>query len=86
MKLRKEFITYAMDDRQIMVSSDTKRFSGMVRSNETAAFIIDCLKEDTDMESIVSRMMQKYDAPRETIAADVAKVIETLKSINAIEE
>ena len=86
MKLRKEFITYAMDDRQIMVSSDTKRFSGMVRSNETAAFIIDCLKEETDKDGIISKMMQKYDAPKETIAADVDKVIDTLRSINAIEE
>lgn len=86
MKLRKEFITYAMDDRQIMVSSDTKRFSGMVRSNETAAFIIDCLKEETDKEGIVSKMLEKYDAPRETVAADVDKVLETLRSINAIDE
>lgn len=85
MKLKNEFITYNTDDRQIMVATDTKLFSGLVKSNETAAFIIDCLKEETDEDSIVEKMLQEYDAPKEVIAKDVHLVIEKLKGINAID-
>lgn len=85
MKLKKEFVTYDTDGKQIMVSVDTKRFSGMVKSNETAAFIINCLKEETDADSIVEKMLQEYDAPREAIAKDVQKVIDTLKEIGALD-
>ena len=61
-------------------------FNGVVRSNSTAAFIVDCLKAETTMDAIVDRMCAKYDAPRETIAADVAEIINTLRGINALEE
>ena len=85
MKLKKEFVTYDTDGKQIMVSVDTKRFSGMVKSNETAAFIINCLKEETDADSIVEKMLQEYDAPREVIASDVQKVIDKLQEIGALD-
>ena len=85
MKLKKEFVTYDTDGKQIMVSVDTKRFSGMVKSNETATFIINCLKEETDADSIVEKMLQEYDAPREVIAKDVQKVIDKLQEIGALD-
>ena len=50
MKLKKEFITQDVDDMQVMVSTDNKLFSGIVRSNKSAAFIVNCLKEDTTIE------------------------------------
>jgi hypothetical protein len=61
-------------------------FSGIVRSNKTAAFIVDCLKEETTEEQIVNAMCAKYDAPREEIAADVKEILDTLRKINALEE
>ena len=86
MKLKKEFITHECDGEQIMVSGNTSVFSGMVRSNSTAAFIVDCLKEETTKEKIVDAMEERYDAPREVIDADVGKIIEQLKAIGAIDE
>ena len=65
---------------------DAEEFSGIVRSNKTAAFIVDCLKEETTTEAIVEKMVAKYDADRETIAADVTEIINTLREINALEE
>ncbi len=84
MKLKDTFITYAASGEHTMVS--TEGFSGVVRSNKTAAFIIESLKEPTTMEQIVEAMEAKYDAPREVIEKDVAKVLEELRSIGAIEE
>lgn len=86
MKLKPEMITHSMDDSQIMVSTDKDVFSGIVTSNPTAAFIVDCLKEDTTPEEIKQAMLQKYDAPYEVISEDVDKVIAQLRSIGVITE
>lgn len=85
MKLRKEFITQNMGGEQIMVATGGK-FSGMVRSNATAAYIVDLLKEETSKEEILEKMLAQYDAPRSVIEPDVDKVIGTLRSIGALEE
>ena len=85
MKLKKEFITHMSGDEQLMISAGGG-FSGMVRSNKTAAFIIDMLKEDVTKEDIVSAMLEIYDADEAVIAADVDKVIAALSGIGAIDE
>lgn len=48
MRLKDEFITYETDGEQIMVAAGTDSFSGLVRSNETAGFIVECLKKNCD--------------------------------------
>jgi methyltransferase-like protein len=85
MKLKKEFITHTSGDEQLMISAGGS-FNGMVRSNKTAAFIIDLLKEETTKEKIVSVMLETYDADEQVISADVDKVIDALRSIGAIDE
>ncbi len=86
MKLKENYIVQEIDGEQFMVPVGGEAFSGIVRSNETAAFIVDCLKEETTMDAIVDRMCAEYDAPREMIAADVAEIINTLRGIHALEE
>ena len=86
MKLKREFITQQIGDRQYMVASGTSSFKGMISSNKTAAFIVDCLKEETTEEAVVDAMCEKYDAPREVIAVDVKEILDTLRRINALEE
>lgn len=86
MKLKSDFITQVIDDTQFLVPLGGETFQGIVRSNKTAAFIVDCLKEETTEEAIVDAMCQKYDAPRATIAADVAEILNTLRGIHALEE
>lgn len=88
MRLHEEFAVHDAGDEQIMVATGTmvSNFNGLVRSNATAAFIVDQLKEDTTEEQIVEAMFAQYDAPKEVIAADVAKIIAQLRSIGAIVE
>ena len=86
MKLKSDFITQDIDDTQFLVPLGAEAFQGIVRNNSTAAFIVSCLKEETTMDQVVDAMCAKYDADRITIETDVKDVIETLKSINAIEE
>ena len=86
MKLKDGFITHETDGKQIMVGAGGTGFSGLVRSNRTAAFIIDCLKEETTPESIADQMEKLYDAPREVIEQDILRVLESLREIGALDE
>ena len=86
MKLKPDFITQDIDDTQFLVPVGAEAFSGIVRSNRTAAFIVDRLKQDTSEEAIVEAMSREYDAPRERIAADVAEILGILRRIRALEE
>ncbi|MBR6090453.1 MAG: PqqD family protein [Anaerolineaceae bacterium] len=86
MRLKEDLITQDLDDTQFLVPVGAESFSGIVRSNPTAAFIVNCLKEETTEGQIVDAMCARYDAPRETIAADVKEILDTLRGINALAE
>ena len=85
MKLKENFIIHETDGEQIMVAT-AGNFSGMVRSNATAAFIVNCLKTETTKEAILDAMYQKYEGSRDIMAADIDKVLNNLREIGALEE
>ena len=86
MKLKEDFLTQDIDDTLFLVPIGEEAFNGIVRGNRTAAFIVECLREETMEEQIVDAMCAKYDAPREVITADVKEILETLRKIGALEE
>ena len=86
MKLKEDFITQTIDDTQFLIPTGADAFNGIVRSNSTAAFIVDQLKEETTEEKVVNALCAKYDAPREVIEKDVRRILDTLRSINALDE
>ena len=86
MKLKSEFITQNVEDTQFLVPVGSDAFSGVVRSNRTAAFIVDCLKNETKKDEIVDAMCQKYSVTREVVAQDVERILDFLRKIDAIEE
>ena len=85
MKLKQSIIVQDIGDTQFLVPLGGEAFKGIVRSNGTAAFIVDCLKEETTEEAVVDAMCREYNAPREVIAADVKEILEKLRCINALE-
>lgn len=86
MRLKQEFITQEIDGEQIMVPSGETGFYGLVRSNETAAFIVNCLKQDTTKEQIVDAMFNRYDASRDVVEKSVENVLNKLIKIGAIDD
>lgn len=86
MKLKDSFITHTVNGEQLMVSLDSSVFSGLIRSNSTAAFIIDCLRGETDKQGILSAMLEKYNGDPEIMSADIDMVISRLFEIGALEE
>ena len=86
MRIKSEFITHWSNDQQLMGCINKDGFHGMVRSNKTAAEIIDILKEDTSEEQIVAIMQKKYTVQDDIIKEDVEMVINNLRKIGALEE
>ena len=85
MRLKNTFITHDSEGEQVLIDV-TSSFAGLVRSNKTAAFIVDCLNTDTTKEQIVDAMYEKYDAPKEVLKKDVDAIIDKLRGIGALEE
>ena len=86
MKLKSGFITQMIDDTQFLVPVGGEAFSGIARSNGTAAFIVDCLQEDTTEEKITDALCARYDVDRAVAEADVSEIIAKLRGIHALEE
>ena len=59
MKLKEGFITHESMSEHITVTAGNTDFNGMVRSNQTAGFIIECLKNDVTCNEIVAKMLEK---------------------------
>ena len=85
MKLKDTFISHMSDGEQVLVDISNS-FSGVIRNNNTAAFIVEQLRSDTTLDAIVDAMYEKYDAPRERLRSDAEAVIEKLRSVGAVEE
>lgn len=81
MKLKEGFITYNTGDENLLVATGEagKSFNGIVRNNETAAFIAELLKEEITEEEIVSRILDTYDVDENTAKKDVRKLLDTFK-------
>lgn len=86
MKLKEGFLTHTTDGVQYLVPVGNTGFSGLVRSNATAALIVDALKQDTTAEAITDLILARFDAPREKVAADVERILDTLRQIGALDE
>lgn len=86
MKLKDGFVVQEIDGEFIMVSLNSAAFHGLVRMNKTAAFVLECLGEETSRDAIVDAMAAKYDAPREVLARNADGVLEKLRSISALDE
>lgn len=87
MKLKKGFITHTVGGTQMMVAVGpaVKLFHGLVRSNETAAFIVECLKKETTTEEIVDHLCKEYEVEPAEAKKDVENILEQLNKIGALE-
>ncbi|MDD6060599.1 MAG: PqqD family protein [Ruminococcus sp.] len=85
MKLKESFVTHKNKDDYMMIDASGK-FAGLIHSNATTAFIVDCLRTETTKEEIIQKMLDKYDADETDVAKDVDKIINALKSIGAVDE
>ena len=85
MRLKDSFVTHDNKDGQVMVDA-SGQFSGIIKSNKSAAFVVDMLKEEHTEEELVEALFAKYDAPMEVLASDVHGLIAKLRKAGALIE
>ena len=87
MKLKEEIVLGSIDgkDFAIATGSLSKRFNGLINNNKTAAFIFQLLKTEQTEDSIVSAMLEKYDADEAVIREDVKEILAQLKELDILE-
>ena len=88
MKLKQGFITQDYRGEQLMVQVGRGRnaFHGLVRSNETAAFIVNCLKRETSEAELLRALTETYEVDEQRAAAGLRNILEKLRGIGALEE
>lgn len=87
MKLNPSFLTHTVKGEHYVISTNESKFKGIIKNNETSAFIVECLKSDTTENAIVDKLMSEYKGVKRAIVErDVANIIDKLRKIGAIEE
>ena len=85
MKLNDKFLIHNDGDTKFVVSTGNTDFNGIARGNETAGFIIDCLRSDITEDEIVAKMRGNWDVSDELARRDVRKIVGQLREIGAID-
>jgi len=86
MRISDAFLTHDDGEQKLLVSTGASKFSGLVRSNQTAGFIIECLETETNEDEIVAKMLEKWEVSDEIARRDVRKIVKQLKDIGAIDD
>ena len=86
MRLKENILTHDIDGTQFLVPVGAEAFKGIMRSNSSAAFIVNCLKKEVTRDQIVDAMCAEYDAPKEVLTADVDEILDKLRSVGALTE
>ncbi len=86
MKLKDIFEEELIGADKVMVSLDDTILNGIVRANETASYILSCLKNETTEEQIISNVCQRYNVNVELAQKGVVKMLSQLRELNLIEE
>lgn len=61
-------------------------FNGMLKLNDTAAFIAETLQEERSFDEVVAKLREEYEIDEETVVKSVESVVEKLRQVGFIEE
>ena len=82
MQINKDFTIQKVGSSYVAVpvGETSKHFHGMVRLNETGAFLWKLMAEkDCTEEELVDAILSEYEIDRATAAADVHRIVEQLR-------
>ena len=87
MKIKKGFIIRKVGDENIVVpvGEASKNFHGMVKLNESGAFLWKFFTENHTEEEAVDALLAEYDVQRELAAADVNAFVGILVNNSFVE-
>lgn len=78
MHLKYTFETMKLDNQVIAVpvGNGTEQFRGVIKLNETGAFIFELLRTEIDKDGIIKALENQFDAPRNVLEEDLEKYVE----------
>ena len=87
MKLKHTFEIMEIDDQMmaVPVGDGAEEFHGILRMNQSAAAILELLKEDTTEEEIVAKLLEEYDSTEEELQGFVHGYLEQLKEAGLVD-
>ena len=62
------------------------RFNGLIMLNETGAFLLRALENETDRESLLRQLSDTYDAPEELLRKDLEDFLARMRELGLLEE
>lgn len=88
MKIADGFILKKIADSYVVVPTggNVVDFTAMITINETGAFIWELLKNDADMDYVVTEMCKQYDIDSETALSDATEFLQVLENNKVLEK
>ena len=80
MKIRNGFMLRKVGAQNVVVAvgAASRDFNGIIKLNETGAFLWELLKSERTPEELTEALLAEYDIDRETASADVEAFAERL--------
>ncbi len=80
MKIRNGFMLRKVGGQNVVVAvgAASRDFNGIIKLNETGAFLWELLKSERTPEELTEALLAEYDIDRETASADVEAFAERL--------
>ncbi len=88
MKLRGRYVVRQVmnDIMAIPVGEAALNFNGMILLNDVSRVIWDCLTEETDVETIVKEITDRYEISYDEAKTDVVEFLDRLRSKQMLDE
>lgn len=87
MKLKEGFVfrKIAGDNVVVPIGQQITQFNGLIKLNESGAFLWNVLKEGSSKEELVDKLQEEYDIDRDLAENDVESFIKILKERDMLE-
>ena len=86
MKLKEEFIAHDAGTESLLVPTGAADWAGVVRGNKTFGAILELLQRETTEAAVIAAMHERFDAPEGAVERDVARALDELRKIGALDE
>lgn len=88
MKIHEGFLLREVAGNHIVmpVGEAAQRLNGMIKLNETSAFLFRILESGADEEALVAALLAEYDVEEVVARRDVATFLDTLRTARVLDE
>ena len=87
MKIKEGFVLHSVGDENVVVAIGkmTTKFRGMIRLNDTGAFIFRRLEKETDEKSVVAALIAEYGIDEATATTAATSFISQLEKAGVLD-